>query len=73
MSKTKTKRMTLNFVEHIKGRKLQLAFGYAPDGEPLMALFVGDDDEPVFINMLMITMALEQGWETDYLKEIKNE
>ena len=68
----KTKRIALNFVEHIKGRKLQLAFGYAPDGEPLMALFVGDNDEPVYINMMMITTALEQGWETDYLKKIMN-
>ena len=68
----KTKRIALNFVEHINGRKLQLAFGYTPDGEPLMALFVGDNDEPVYINMMMITTALEQGWETDYLKKIMN-
>ena len=51
----------INNVDPVSRETQRMVFGF-DDGLPTMALFVGDNEEPILIDRATLQMALENGW-----------
>ena len=55
-------RTSLETEDPLSGTTLRMIFGNY-EGVPTMALFVGDDEEPILIDRTVLQIALEEGWD----------
>jgi hypothetical protein len=53
--------VVINNVDPVSRETQRMVFGFN-DGLPMMALFVGDNEEPILIDRATLQMALENGW-----------